>query len=96
MGVNTSDIWSLSVEDREDALIDVARLLESTARDAAFVGEGKFPLLSTNMAEAIRANADELARDVPENADRVLKQAASMITQFKTAYPHRAVSLAMH
>jgi hypothetical protein len=48
------------------------------------------------MAEAIRQNADELARDSLENAERVLQQATAMITQFKAAHPHRVVSLAVH
>jgi hypothetical protein len=48
------------------------------------------------MAEAIRIHADELARDDIENAGRVLEQANSMVSQFRTAHPHRVVSHAMH
>ena len=96
MEQNIEIMKNASVSEREEIIIDFARWLETTSQDALVYGEGRFALMSANLAQAIRANADELARDVPENADRVLKQAASMITQFKTAYPHRAVSLAMH
>lgn len=86
----------LSVEEREDILIDVARILEDTARDALFAGHQNFAVLSTNMAEAIRINADQLARDEIENAERVLQHANAVISQFKAAHPYRFVSHAMH
>ena len=59
-------------------------------------GEGRFALMSANMAEAIRVNADELARDTPETAERVLQKACEMISQFKAAYPHRVLSRSVH
>jgi hypothetical protein len=55
-------------------------------------GEGRFAVMSANMAEAIRVNADELARDTPETTERILQQASAMISQFKAAYPHRILS----
>jgi hypothetical protein len=36
---------------------------EGTARQAFVEGDRRFAVLSANMAEAIRINADELARD---------------------------------
>ena len=76
--------------------MDVAKVLESTAREALFEGQRNFAVLSTNMADAIRVHADELARDDPQNAERVLQQATTMISQFKAAHPHRVVSHAVH
>ena len=96
MEEKTSNIENLSIEEREEILVNVAEILESTAREAMFQGERNFALISTNMAEALRVHADELARDDPGNAARVLQQATAMISQFKAAYPHRMVSLAMH
>jgi hypothetical protein len=96
MEKKTSNIENLSIEEREEILVDIAEILESTAREALFQGERNFALISTNMAEALRVHADELARDDPGNAARVLQQATAMISQFKAAYPHRMVSIAMH
>jgi hypothetical protein len=48
------------------------------------------------MAQAIRTNSDELARDNPETTERVLQQACAMISQFKAAYPHRVLSRSVH
>jgi len=90
------NIEKLSVEEREEILVDVARILESTARDALFVGNPNFALMSTNMAEAIRVHADELARDDVENAERVLQQATAMISQFRAVHPYRVLSHTMH
>jgi hypothetical protein len=89
-------IAELSVEEREEILIDVAAILENTVRDAMFAGNPNFALMSNNMAEAIRIHADELARDDVQNAGRVLEQANSMISRFRVTYPHRVVSHAMH
>lgn len=96
MNDNARKIENLSVEEREEILVDVAMLLEGAARDALFVGNQNFAALSTNMAEAIRVHADELARDDAGNAERVLQQANAMISQFKSAHPHRVLSYAMH
>lgn len=87
---------ALSVEEREEILVDVARILEGTAREALFEGDRQFATLSINMAEAIRLNADELARDDLQNAERILQQATAMISQFKAVHPHRIVSTARH
>lgn len=43
--------------------------------------------MSANMAKAIRVNADELARDNPEAAERVLQQACAMISHSKLPIP---------
>lgn len=92
----TNTIEDLSVEEREEILIDVARTLEGTALEALVEGDKQFAAFSNNMAEAIRVNADELARNDPENADRVLQQATEVISQFKAAHPYRMISTAIH
>ena len=96
MGGRTKSIEELSVEEREEILIDVAKTLEGNAREALVEGNKQFAILSTNMAEAIRVNADELARDDPENAERLLQQAVAMISQFNATHPYRLVSTAVH
>ncbi|AGB74591.1 MULTISPECIES: hypothetical protein [Rhizobium] len=96
MEVRTKTIEELSVEEREEILIDVAKTLEGNAREALVEGNKQFAILSTNMAEAIRVNADELARDDPENAERLLQQAVAMISQFNATHPYRLVSTAVH
>ncbi|NLS17422.1 hypothetical protein HGP16_12720 [Rhizobium sp. P40RR-XXII] len=92
----TKTIEDLSVEEREEILIDVARTLEGTAREAFVEGNKQFAALSTNMAEAIRVNADELARDDPEQAEELLQQAVAMISQFNATHPYRLISTAVH
>jgi hypothetical protein len=89
-------IRNLSVEEREEALVRVARTLQGTALEAMIEGNPQFAALSNNMAEAIWVNADELARDDPANAERVLQQAAAMISQFQAVHPYRIVSTARH
>lgn len=89
-------IKDLDVEEREEIIVDMARALESAARDAFAEGHRHFAIVSTNMAEAIRINANELARDDPRNAERVLEQAAAMIAQFKAVNPYPLVSMALH
>ncbi|MGK6314317.1 hypothetical protein [Neorhizobium sp. DT-125] len=89
-------IKDLSIEEREEVFVDIARILEGTAREAFVEGNRHFAALSANMAEAIRINADELARDDPRNAERVLQQASAMISQFKAVHPYPLVSMAVH
>jgi len=89
-------IKDLEVEEREEVFLDIARALENTARGAFIEGDRHFAAISTNMAEAIRINADELARDDLRNAERVLRQAAAMIAQFKAVHPYPLVSMAVH
>jgi hypothetical protein len=89
-------IKDLDVEEREEVFVDVARAIENTARDALIEGHRHFAAMSTNMAEAIRVNADELARDDLRNAERVLQQATAMIAQFKAVHPYPLVSKALH
>jgi hypothetical protein len=96
MEKNAGSIEDLTIEEREEILVDVAKILESTARDALFVGNPNFAQMSTNMAEVIRIHADELARDDVENAERVLQQATAMISQFRAVHPHRIISHTMH
>ncbi|MGK6316978.1 hypothetical protein [Neorhizobium sp. DT-125] len=89
-------IKDLSIEEREEAFVDIARILEDAAREAFVEGNRNFAAFSTNMAEAIRVNADELARDKPQNAEHVIHQAVAMVAQFKTMHPYRLVSRAIH
>lgn len=89
-------IKDLSIEEREEAFVDIARILEDAAREAFVEGNRSFAAISTNMAEAIRVNADELARDNPQNTERVLHQAVAMIAQFKAMHPYPMVSCSIH
>ncbi len=89
-------IKDLSIEEREEVFVDIARVLEGTSREAFVEGNRHFAALSANMAEAIRINADELARDDLQNAERVLLQASTMISQFNVLHPYRLVSHALH
>ncbi|MBN8950785.1 MULTISPECIES: hypothetical protein [unclassified Rhizobium] len=92
----TKIIEDLSVEEREEILIDIARTLEGNAREALVEGNQQFAALSTNIAEAIRVNADELARDDPEQAEELLQQAVAIISQFNATHPYRLISTAVH
>jgi hypothetical protein len=96
MEENINIIKSASISEKEEIIVDFARWLESTSQEAQVYGVGRFALMSANMAEAIRINADELARDNPEATERVLQQACAMIAQFKAAYPHRVLSRSVH
>jgi hypothetical protein len=96
MEENINTFKSASIPVREEIIVDFARWLETASQEALVYGEGRFAVLSANMAEAIRVNADELARDTPETAERVLQQACAMISQFKAAYPHRILSRSVH
>ena len=96
MEEKTNTIKDLSIEEREEVFVYIARTLEDTAREALVEGNSHFAAVSTNMAEAIRINADELARDDPENAELVLQQATEMILQFEAVHPYRMVSMAVH
>ncbi|MBB4216459.1 Tfp pilus assembly protein PilV [Rhizobium sp. BK212] len=69
MEEKTNIIRDLSIEEREEIFVDIARTLEDKAREALVEGNMQFAALSNNMAEAIRVNADELARDDPHNAE---------------------------
>ncbi len=89
-------IKDLSIEEREEVFADIARVLEGTAREAFVEGNRHFAALSANMAEVIRINADELARDEMANAEQVLLQATTMISQFNAAHPYRMMSHAIH
>ncbi|MBB3965766.1 hypothetical protein [Rhizobium metallidurans] len=89
-------IKDLSIEEREEVFADIARVLEGTAREAFVEGNRHFAALSANMAQAIRVNADELARDEMANAERVLLQATAVISQFNAAHPYRMMSHAIH
>jgi hypothetical protein len=96
MEENINIIKSASIPEREEIIVDFARWLESASQEALVYGEPRFAALSANMAEAIRLDADELARNKPETTERVLKQAYAMISQFKAAYPHRVLSRSVH
>jgi len=96
MEENINTIKDLDVEEREEVFVDIGRALENTARDAFIEGHRQFAAMSTNMAEAIRINADELARDDLRNSERVLQQATPMIAQFKAVHPYPLVSKSVH
>ncbi|MBW6424394.1 hypothetical protein KX729_23350 [Rhizobium sp. XQZ8] len=96
MEENISIIKSVGIDEREEIIVDFARRLETASKEALVYGEGKFAILSASMAEAMRVNADEIARDKPEAAERVLQQAYTMMAQFKAAYPHRVISRSVH
>ena len=96
MEENIKVIKDASIPEREDIIVDFARWLETASQDALVYGEGRFAVMSANLAQAIRTDADELARDNPETAERVLQQACAMIAQFKAAYPHRVLSRSVH
>jgi hypothetical protein len=96
MEENIKVIKGASIPEREEILVDFARWLETASQDALVYGEGRFAVMSANMAQAIRINADELARDNPEATERVLQQACAMISKFKAAYPHRVLSRSVH
>jgi hypothetical protein len=96
MEENINIIKSASIPEREEIIIDFARWLETASQEALAHGEGRFAVISANMAETIRVNADELARDKPEITERVLQQACAMVSRFKAAYPHRVLSRSVH
>ncbi len=96
MEENISIIKTVGIYEREEIIVDFARWLETASKEALVYGEGKFAMMSASMAQAMRINADELARDNPENTERVLQQAIAMMTQFKAAYPHRLISRSVH
>ncbi|MDX0406470.1 hypothetical protein GOC91_18855 [Sinorhizobium medicae] len=96
MEAERKSIRNLSVEEREEIFANVAKVLEGTAREAFAGGDGRYAALSSNMAEAILVHADELARDQLDAAERVLEQAAAMISQFRAVNPYPMVSTAVH
>lgn len=89
-------IRDLSVDEREEVFANIAEVLEDTAREALAEGNQQFATLSSNMAEAIRINADELARENLDAAEHVLQQANQMISHFNAAHPYRMISTAIH
>lgn len=93
---NINIIKNVGTAEREEIIVDFARWLEVASQEALVFGEGRFAMMSASMAEAMRINADEIARDKPEAAERVLQQACAMMAQFKAAYPHRVVSRSVH
>ncbi|MEF3131034.1 hypothetical protein OS035_06105 [Rhizobium sp. 268] len=96
MEENIKFIKDASIAEKEEIIVDFARWLETASQEALVHGEGRFAVMSANMAQAIRVNADELARDTPETTERVLQQASAMISKFKAAYPHRVLSRSVH
>ncbi len=96
MEENINIIKNVCTAEREEIIIDFARWLEAASQEALVFGEGRFATMSASMAEAMRINADELARDKPEAVERVLQQAYTMMAQFKAAYPHRVISRSVH
>ena len=96
MEENINIIKSVGIDEREEIIVDFARWLEKASQEALVHGERRFAMMSASMAEAMRLNADELARDDPQKAERVLQQASAMMAQFKAAYPHRVISRSVH
>ncbi|MBB3659389.1 2-hydroxychromene-2-carboxylate isomerase [Rhizobium sp. BK650] len=90
------NLESLSVEEREEFFIDVARVLDERALQAMIEGNRKFAQFSKHMAEAIFVNADELARDEAKTAAYVIGQASELLKQFDAYHPHRMQSYSMH
>ena len=76
-------IRDLSIEEREEVFVDIARILKGTAQ---VHGDRHFAALKANMAKAIRIDANEPARDDPQKAERVLQQATTMISRFNSAH----------
>ena len=96
MDTKQKTIRDLSVDEREEIFVGIADTLDETAREALVEGNKQFATLSSDMAEAIRVDADELAREDIDLAERVLQEAAAMIAQFNAAHPYRMVSTAVH
>ncbi|SFB61836.1 hypothetical protein SAMN03159496_05920 [Rhizobium sp. NFR07] len=65
MEENINIINSAGIDEREEIIVDFARWLEAASQDALVYGEDRFAMMSASMAEAMRVNADELARDNP-------------------------------
>lgn len=89
-------IRDLSVDEREEIFGDIAEALEGAARETLAEGNKQFADLSTNMAQAIRVNVDELANEDPDIAEQVLQQAAAVLSQFQATHPYRMISIAIH
>ncbi len=92
----TDHIAMMSIEEREEVFVNLARTLEWNAREAYVEGDEQFAVLSKNMADAIRINADELARQDPEHSGRAMAEATAIISQFNATHPYRMVSAAIH
>ncbi|EPE97057.1 hypothetical protein [Rhizobium grahamii] len=90
------DMRALSVEEREEIFIDIARQLDRTALESMVEGNRKFAMVSKNMADAIFISADELARDDSHTPVHVMKQARELVRQFEAVHPHRMRSHAIH
>ncbi len=63
MEENINIIKSVGIDQREEIIVDFARWLETASQEALVYGEDRFAMMSASMAEAMRVNADELARD---------------------------------
>jgi hypothetical protein len=96
MDGNLKSIRDLSVSEREEVLANIADTLEGSAREASMEGNQSFAMTSRTMAFAIKENADELARDNPDAADRVVQQALNVIAQFRMTRPYRPVNMTLH
>jgi hypothetical protein len=94
VGYKTID--EMTVDEREAILLAVADTLEVSAREAILEGQKVFAENSQNIALAIRGSADELATEDLEEANLVLKQAMSMISQFRREHPHPVQSFSIH
>ncbi|KAA0690937.1 hypothetical protein DTW90_28985 [Neorhizobium sp. P12A] len=91
-----NDISGLSIEEREEVFLDIARNLDRTAMEALFEGNVKFAQFFKNVAEAMFVKADEFAREDVQAAHHVLGQATNLLRQFEDSHPHRWRSIAIH
>lgn len=93
MSTPTTAIETLSVHEREDLLVGLAIALEGVAKEALVEGNKHFAAVSQGMADAIRVNADDWAREDVENAGFAAQQASEMLSRFRVEHPHRVVDL---
>ncbi|WFS01560.1 hypothetical protein [Rhizobium tumorigenes] len=89
-------IETLSVHEREDLLVGLAIALEGVAKEALVEGNNHFAAVSQGMADAIRVNADDWAREDVENAGFAAQQASEMLSRFRVEHPHRVLTYALN
>ncbi len=91
-----AEIEILSVEEREDLLIGLAVALEGVAGEASVEGNKHLAAVSQGIADAIRVNADDWARDDLANAGFAVVQASEMLSRFRVDHPHQIVTYALN
>ncbi len=96
MSTPITAIETLSVREREDLLVGLAIALEGVAKEALVEGNKHFAAVSQGMADAIRVNADDWAREDVENAGFAAQQASEMLSRFRVEHPHRVVTYTLN